>query len=247
MKYLFQPLDRTDLYLRFFEERCRLNKTFVPDYSGYYLGQYDIDAYDRSSLAIGIFEVEGEQKPIGFARITPSNWDLPYFLPNMPSEIRHIIREASSEPPYPLPLWENYDLGKPSRASFPFTLWGKRKKCVEVGRLMILGENPSPRLALNFLTYLLALPKYLGADYMLASHTETHHRFYANFFGISEAFSEAYSHNDAMMAALYELDKPLKHNQELLESLQDTFAAKGYANPIVFEQHVLSIPQPVNV
>ena len=242
MKYFFQPLDRTDLYLRFFEERCRLHKDFVPDYAGYYLGQYDIDAYDASSLHLGIFASEGVQKPIGFARLSPCTRHAPYWDTSLPGDIQGILQEANTgaAPAAPLPLWENYHLGSPKADAFPFCLGGKAQKCVEVGRLMILGDRPSPRLALNFLTYLLALPKFLGIDYVLASHSWAHHRFYKNYFGISQQFSEAYRHGDSMLAAIYDMKKPFKHNRELTEALLATFEHQGYAHAVNFEDHHLT-------
>lgn len=242
MNYLFQPLQTTDQYLRFFEERCKHNKSFIPDYSGYYLGQYEIDAFDLDSLHLGIFPERDLENPIGFARITQSPLATPSFSPSLPKDILELIHEATQPVTSPLPLWENYDI---CQETIPLSHLGKGNEnpiYLEVGRLVVLTEKPSPRMAMNFLSYLLTLPEFLKADYMLASHSFQHHRFYQNYYGVSELLPASYKHGTDMLAARYDLQKSWQNASELNLNLLQICKTIDIDAPVFFKNHELVLP-----
>ena len=239
MKYIFQPLQTTDQYLRYFEERCRHNKAFFPDYGGYYLGQFEMDTFDLHSLHLGIFMGEHPGELVGFARLTlpPTLLASPSFSPLLPDEVQSIIQEAASPTTYPLPLWENYELSLEALSDqIPHGRSGS-PSFMEVGRLIVLTKQPNPRIITNFLTYLLTIPTYLGADSLLASHTHSHHQFYQRYFGISKVLHAPYRHGSSMMAAQYNLNESWTNGQELRDRLIEVFTWKGVYTPISFDHH----------
>lgn len=246
MNYLFKPLQTTDQFLRFFEERCRQNKSFVPDYSGYYLGQYEIDAFDLDSLHLGIFLGEDSETPIGYARITQSPMAPTSFVPTLPEDIKELIEEATLQSSHPLPLWENYDVCQEAIPLSHFEEGAKNPVYLEVGRLIVLTDKPSPRMALNFLSYLLTLPKFFGADFMLASQRLSHHRFYQHYYGVSTLLPSSYKHGADMVAAQYDLRKSWQKATGLNRHLLQLFEEVGVHTPLLFQNHELILPIHIN-
>ncbi|MEM9723607.1 MAG: hypothetical protein AAGA10_30350, partial [Bacteroidota bacterium] len=112
-------------------------------------------------------------------------------------------------------------------------------KTAEIGRLMILEKNSSVRLATHFITYILALTKYLGIDMALASQTQAHYKFYARYFAISHAWDPPYRHSDDMCISVFDLHRRLRNKQDLMDHILAEFLLKGFSHPIQFEAHEL--------
>ena len=236
MNYSMKVLHRTSDFYQYWAERCRFNQEFVPAYSGYYLGQYEIDGFDKHSIHVGIFH--DDDKPLGFARITYNTANPPVFAPTLSEEVQQVIGLACGNPALaPLPLWENYEVPNKAIEHFPFYQGGIQTKTAEIGRLMILGENKSVSLATNFVTYILALTKFVGVELALASQTHSHYRFYAKYFDISHSWDLPYLHGDTMCISVFDLQNRLRNKQELMDQILEYFQHKGFQAPIRFESH----------
>lgn len=233
MNYQLRPLLSVEEYLLYFKKRQILNRRFVKEYEEVQT-ELEIDAFDSNSSHYGLFTFRNnKQIPLAFARITEMNRRQRIIPDQKPSVVKARCMEVQNAviTSAKLPIFEHFDLENQDLWS-AFDITSKAPNYLEAGRLLVTEKSLAPGVVADFITYIISIAKYHNFDFLLTSVSESHSRFYSNFFGTNTIIKAGHDFSVPMVMSVFDLKKQFKRKAALSEQILNTFKMQGLAPQI---------------